>query len=75
MENLDFFWCEQGSITGADWSHFLHGNRGQVRHHFDLRNRLRKKSKINVCINNPLPFTFVTLLETKAFSDDCMFSS
>lgn len=45
--NLDFFWCEQRSVTGANWSHLLHCNGRQVRHDFDLRNVLQREGKMN----------------------------
>lgn len=44
MTNLDFFWGKQCSITNADWSHLLHCDGWQVRHHFDFRNGLWTRS-------------------------------
>lgn len=51
MTNLDFLWCEQRSVTNTDWSHLLHCNGWQVRHHFDLRDGLWTKGNMNVVFN------------------------
>lgn len=46
--HLDFLWGQEGCVADTHWGHLLHGDGWQIRHNFNLWNRLEKRQNIQL---------------------------